>query len=263
MRASAATMALGVLVLALGGTEAFAQEKEAPQVGSVTVVEGAGRAVRKANDGKGKPEPLKVGTPIRVGDHLETAAGVRLKLTLNDQSVLMLDEKSRLQIDAADFADQTGARSGFWSTLGVGAIWSKVAKTVAGSDAKFEVRTERAVAGVRGTEFWVEAFPIVRDGKPSQRTRVQVSEGVVAVESTAAVRLGPLTPPPLPSGAKPGRVQVPGPQEVTREAWEKRFLELQRGMVVVVDEELWVEKVDEPEPDNPFARFVRKHGGTE
>lgn len=258
MRTSAATMALGVLVLALVGTQALAQPA---QVGSVTVVEGAGRAVRKADDGKGKPEPLKVGTPIRVGDHLETAAGVRLKLTLNDQSVLMLDERSRLQIDAADFADQTGARSGFWSTLGVGAIWSKVAKTVAGSDAKFEVRTERAVAGVRGTEFWVEAFPIVRDGKPSQRTRVQVSEGVVAVESTAAVRR--LSPPPLPSGDKPGRVQVPGPQEVTREAWEKRYLEVQRGMVVVVDEELWAERVDEPEPDNPFARFVRKHGGTE
>ncbi len=264
---AARAMAFGVALTLLWGTAALAQDAQPKAVGQVTVIEGSGRAVRKPNEGKGAAVPLKTGATVHVGDHLETAAGVRLKITLNDKSVLMLDEKSRLQLDAADFAAQTGEREGFFTTLGVGKMWSKVAKAVAGSDAKFEVRTERAVAGVRGTEFWVDAIPTVKGGKPSQRTRVQVSEGVVAVASTAAVKkLAPENGAPagpnarVPPGGKP-RVQVAGPQEISKDQWEKRFLELQRGMVVTVDEELWSEQSDAPDPDHAFARFVRKNAG--
>ncbi len=224
-----------------------------PVVGQVTLLEGKGRAVRRADEGRGAEEALKVGASVRVGDHLETASGVRLKVTLNDKSVLMLDERSLLSIDKADFEAQTKERKGFWANLGFGRVWARVSKAVAGSDAKFEVRTERAVAGVRGTIFWVDAVTVVKGAKKSQRTRVQVSEGKVLVASTSPVKKAP-------AKVKPGaRVQVQGPTEITKDEWEQRFLELQRGMVVTVDEELWTENLEAPEPDHAFARFVRKN----
>lgn len=263
-----ATVSLIAFIAFMPGTAAAAEE--GAEVGKISLLDGTGPAVRKPDEGRAPPQPLKIGTAIRVGDQVETGPGVRLKLTLNDRSVLMLDEKSTLRIDAAEFGDQTKQRNGFWATLGVGRLWAKVAKAVAGSDAKFEVRTERAVAGVRGTRFWVDAVEITKRGdattepkQRTQRTRVQVSEGIVAVQSTAPVKRQ--APKPQ-SNARPGpkgRTQVPGPQEISKDQWERRFLELQRGMVVTVDDELWTEAVDAAEPDDAFARFVRARANEE
>lgn len=58
-------------------------------------------------------------------------------------------------------------------TLGLGKIWAKVKKAVAGGDAKFQVATDRAVIGVRGTEFWMSY------NRAKQLTKVGVKEGVV------------------------------------------------------------------------------------
>jgi hypothetical protein len=226
-------------------------------VGKVSVLEG--QASR--TPGAGGKQALRVGSDIELGDTLEVGPRSNLKLTLSDRSVIMLGENSQLRIDEARFEGQE--RKGFSATLGFGKIWSHVEKMMAGSNAKFEVRTERAVAGVRGTIFRVDAVKVV--GATTQLARrahtvVRVVEGRVAVE--AQVKKAGSKPGATPPGKQGPRVQVPGPTEVSAEQWERRFVELQANQQVSVGEELWKEAaVDAASKKDAFARFVDKQQG--
>lgn len=142
----------------------------AAEVGRVEVL--SGKAVRLAADGK--KSALRVGARVEVGDTLRVDRG-NLKLRLTDQSVLMLGEKAQLRLDAAQF--QGLERRRFGATLLAGSVWARVKKALAGSERNFEVATERAVAGVRGTEFRVD----VRFLDGQSFTRVTVWEGSVYV----------------------------------------------------------------------------------
>jgi hypothetical protein len=221
-------------------------------VGKVSVLEG--RAERRP--ATGAAQALKVGSDLELGDTLEVGPRSNLKLTLSDKSVIMLGENSQLRIDEATFEGQE--RKGFSATLGFGKIWSRVEKMLAGPDAKFEVRTERAVAGVRGTIFRVDAVKVV--GATTQIARrahtvVRVVEGRVAVEAQVKRALKGATP-----TKKGPRVQVPGPTEVSAEQWERRFVELQANQQVSVGEELWKEAaVDPASRRDAFARFVDRN----
>ncbi|MGQ0508394.1 MAG: FecR family protein [Myxococcaceae bacterium] len=198
-------------------------------------------------------EPLKAGSEIQLKDLIVVEKG-NLKLTLNDASVIMLGEGSELFISEADFAGQE--RKGFSAKLVGGKIWSKVSKALSGSGAKFEVTTERAVAGVRGTIFRVDTNKIVQGVKPhSFRTVVRVTEGVVGVAAKVkAVAKGAVP------AAKGERKQIAGPQEISVEKWEEKFVALQAGQQVTVGEELWKEAAYEPKAkSDPFAKFIAQH----
>ncbi len=137
------------------------------EVGHVAQLEG--EATRTAAGGK--PEALKEGRAIEVGDLLEVKAEGNLAVRLTDESLLVLAGGSQLRIDEATFSGMD--RQGFSAHLLLGTVWAKVKKAVSGSQAKFEVTTERAVAGVRGTTFQVEL--------EGEETRVGVEEGLVEV----------------------------------------------------------------------------------
>lgn len=235
-------IALSALLIA---APAFADEAV---VGKISVLEGEGTRTDEA----GASTALAAGLPIRVKDTLALTKG-RLKIVLNDESVVALavadkgEKRAELKIDEASFKDQV--REGFFASLGVGKFWAKVKKAVGGSEAKFEVKTERAVAGVRGTIFRVDAVSLVKASKPSKKTTVWVTTGAVGVDSTGNVKT---------AAAKKGgpRQQVAGPQEVTKAQWEKQFALLQKGMAVTVDEELWTVKAM-PIPKDDLAAFVK------
>ena len=139
-------------------------------VGTISTLEGT--ATRTS---RGVETPLKEGAAIEVEDLIRVKTGA-LKLTLNDTSVIMLAQGADLTITEADFAGQE--RRSFSAKLGLGALWSKVTKALSGSNAKFEVVTERAVAGVRGTTFQVE---VVKGGDGEIETHIGVIEGEVGV----------------------------------------------------------------------------------
>jgi hypothetical protein len=161
-------------------------------VGTVSALEGEAQRTNI----QGKTSALAQGAAIEVGDVIRVTKG-GLKLTLNDTSVVMLAQGSDLEISEADFAGQE--RRSFVAKLGLGALWAKVSKAAAGSNAKFEVQTERAVAGVRGTIFQVE----VDDSGGIHDTRVGVVEGRVAVDRPAPspMAVASATPPPSNPGA--------------------------------------------------------------
>jgi hypothetical protein len=174
---------------------------ETPPAGTITFLDG--EATRAAG---GKAVKLAQGASIYQGDVIDTARRTRVELTLVDQSVLRLGPLSRVELDAAAFGKSADDRK-VSAKLRVGNIWASVTRTL-GGEARFEVKTENAVAGVRGTTFRVDA-------SKDKSCVVKVYAGTVAVAG------GPL---PRPEHAKPetgGRTQVAGPKEVTREQWER------------------------------------------
>ncbi|MBX5483408.1 MAG: FecR domain-containing protein [Myxococcaceae bacterium] len=234
------TAAFAALILS-GATPAFADG-----VGKFAEIAGTD-VKRTAADGS--VAKARVGDEIALDDTITTGKGTRVKIQLNDESVIALDENSTLHIDEATFGEQTR----FSATLSVGRFWSKVKKFVAGGDAKFEVKTDRAVAGVRGTVFRIDAVALARSTRP-KTTTVWVSEGKVAVDATVKPSTAQSTCAPK-KGQKGPRTQVPGPKEISKDEWEKRFAELQQGMSVTVGEELWCVE-PKPEPKDAFAKFV-------
>ncbi len=235
-------------------------------VGEVSVLEGEASRTPEG----GKAEALKQGSAIELGDTLRVKAGGNMKLTLSDKSVLMLGPSSELVISKAKFNGQERETIGAY--LNVGKLWAKVSKALSGSDAKFEVETDRAVAGVRGTIFRVDATKMLDAAKPKQPAKsytvVRVADGKVAVKAPKVSATAAKKPPPelvsqvglAQAAPKAERRQVAGPQQITKEAWEARFTELQRNRLVMVGDELWHEGDYQPEDEqDAFAEFVKKH----
>jgi hypothetical protein len=191
---------LAAAVAALAAAATLAAPASTPGAGTVTFLDGeATRTVA------GVAARLQTGAAIYQGDVIETSRRTRIELTLADQSVLRLGPSSRVELDAAAFGKGTVDRK-VSARLRVGNVWASVTRAL-GGEARFEVKTENAVAGVRGTTFRVDA-------STDQSCVVKVYSGTVAVAA------GPL---PRPLHGAPGapRQQVPGPAEVTREQWER------------------------------------------
>ncbi|MDE2489609.1 MAG: FecR domain-containing protein [Elusimicrobia bacterium] len=119
----------------------------------------------------------RTGEPLASGDAVATGADGTAIIATADGSRLKLRAESRIVLTLP--APDSPATVAF---LSLGGVFAKVAKR-AGQD--FRVRTQDAVAAVRGTEFFT-AF-----GRGRGRRRdlwVCVQEGVVAVGSDASAR---------------------------------------------------------------------------
>ena len=207
MRARAPILAAVAFAVVLAAAGALAASP-AP-AGTVTFL--AGDATRAPSGGK--PEKLAVGKPVFKGDVLETQRRTRLEVKLADDSVLRLGPTSKAEVQDATFGKSVEDRK-VSAKLLVGKVWANVAKAV-GGERRFEVKTENAVAGVRGTTFRVDAAT-------DRSVVVKVYSGTVAVAS------GPIPRPEHQGGGaggdkgdKPARQQIAGPKEVSREQWEK------------------------------------------
>lgn len=94
----------------------------------------------------------KIGTAIEIGDQLATGQPGRIKVVFQDDSVLTVSEDSRVTVDEQVFdASASKARSAF--SLLKGKVGALVSDYYGKPGNSYEVKTETAVAGVRGTEF--------------------------------------------------------------------------------------------------------------
>lgn len=197
--AVAAALAAGLVVLRSPRADA------ASAPGVVTFLRG--EAVRVGANGRS--EPLKVDGRVFEGDTVETRARTRLEIKLPDESIVRVGPDSKVQLASAVFGKSAEDRK-VTAKLVVGNVWAKVAHAV-GGDAKFEVQTDTAVAGVRGTTFRVDAAH-------DKSVVVRTYAGAVAVAS------GPIPRPEHKSalGGKKEHKQIAPPfQQVTRKQWEK------------------------------------------
>ncbi|WP_164019965.1 FecR family protein [Pyxidicoccus trucidator] len=201
-------------------------------------------------------QPLTPDVEIEQKDTLEVESESGVKLLLNDGSVLLLSADSHLVITEAEFAGQE--RKGFVGYLKLGKVWAEVKKALSGSEAKFEVKTDRAVAGVRGTTLRVDVAPPVSSGALSPSTVVQVYSGLVKV----AVRVPKAKAPPV-TAPRPGeRKEVPGPREVTVEEWEEIVRDLRKNKQIEVGERVGpVTDLDTKRRDDAFGAFIQSNRG--
>ncbi|MFZ5470553.1 MAG: FecR family protein [Myxococcota bacterium] len=220
-------------------------------VGKVVALEGT--ATRTPSGGK--PAPLVVGADIELKDTLEVSKTGKLKLALNDESVIILGEGAKLEIREAEFAGLE--RKGFWGHLGAGKLWTKVKRALGGG--KFEVSTEKAVAGVRGTIFRIDAQTMVNaaSGRKVAATIVRVSEGQVAVRPSSKVARssGKKKPAATPKGP---RREVPPPfQEISKDQWETLVAELQHNRQIAVGVDLWeLSEYEQAAKEDAFSKWV-------
>lgn len=177
------------------------------EVGTVDAIEGAATRTPKG----GTAAPLKVGDEVELEDTLEVDAQGNLKVTLVDNSVLMLAGGSKLRLDEARF--KGSEREAFSARLLFGSLWAKVTKALAGSDSKFEVSTERAVAGVRGTVFEVD----IGSG-PEDEMQVAVEEGEVEVVERQVLALNSVPTPADPMRAVAMAKRAPSAAETEASA---------------------------------------------
>lgn len=130
----------------------------------------------------GEPARVKRNQELAAGSVLKTGDGARAELTFPDGSVVRVGPASELKLEGASF-DGKSKETQVEATLVGGKAWAKVSKLV-GDDSKFQVKTQNAVAGVRGTIFRVNV-------DKDEATVVKVYNGAVAV--AAPVLGGPDT----------------------------------------------------------------------
>ena len=163
------------LAIALGGVSSARAE-----VGTVAAIEGESTRTSP----RGESLALQVGSQLGLGDILEVKSG-NLKISLGDKSEIVLGSGSLLRIDEGQFTQRRKRRFSAW--LFVGSVWLRVVKTLAGSEAEFELVTDRLVARVRGTTFRVDTATNAADDK---ETLVHVIKGRVRVVERVARNAG-------------------------------------------------------------------------
>lgn len=109
-----------------------------------------------------------VGLPVEWNDLVETAARGRVRIALGDGSMLNVGSDSSLRVVQHE---QQSRQTDL--TLTFGKMRSRVQQLSPGQ--RFEIRTNTAVAGVIGTDFFIEATATM--------TRVVVYEGMVLVRN--------------------------------------------------------------------------------
>lgn len=202
LRDRLAPVVVAALVL-LSSASADAGAAKAPKAtfvkGDVSVVAaGGGEGARVKRN-----QELAPGSVVKTGD------AARLELTFPDGSVVRIGPGSELKIEGTAF-DGKSKEVKVEATLVGGEAWAKVQKLV-GKDSSFQMKTNNAVAGVRGTVFRVN---VDRD----EATVVKVYNGAVAV--AAPLIAGPEKQDPG-SAINPNRKQVAAPfQEVSLKEFE-------------------------------------------
>jgi hypothetical protein len=135
--------ALALLLAVAAGTPPARAEDDA---GAVAAVEGQAEVLHAGAAGW---TPLAVGDPVRRGSQVRTLADSKLKLLLNDDSVLTLAASSQLTIDDQVIAPAPTSRF----SLFLGSVRAVVTERYGTPGAQFDMETPTAVAGVRGTAF--------------------------------------------------------------------------------------------------------------
>ncbi|HEV2303830.1 MAG TPA: FecR family protein [Stellaceae bacterium] len=171
MRYRFAARSVAVAILALLAAPPFAAAT-ASQAGQVLALFGP-CFVETA----GHKAPLKLGDPVHVGDAVEVAAGGKLKLRMEDGSIIAVASNSRLTIRNYEVARNGAGREAALS-LAHGLLRAVVSSLKGRSH--FEVDTATGVAAVRSTDWFIEA--------QAGSTQVGVLKGRVSLEGAATGR---------------------------------------------------------------------------
>jgi hypothetical protein len=97
----------------------------------------------------------EIGMSLGIADRIKTETGGRAALTFFDGSTIELDEGTEISLKELDSPDQS---TRIKIQQDIGRTFNRV-KKLADPASCYEIETTAAVAGVRGTEFWVHVLP--------------------------------------------------------------------------------------------------------
>lgn len=160
-------VALSFPAVLLLASIAWAQSPQS--IGHVTGIEGQATVLRQ---GKFAPEPLAVQKPVFQEDIIQTDAGAKIRITLIDDTVISLGEKSRLELKEFLYNARQPTRTGRL-TITSGVFRALIKKLIPQST--FEVITPTTVAAIRGTDLMGEVSP--------DSTAIVVLEGTVNISN--------------------------------------------------------------------------------
>ena len=161
--------AMVAILTVAGMREATAAQ---PQAGEVLALFGQCFATTA-----GRRNALKPGDAVHVGDILDVSAGAKLKLRMNDGSIIALASGSRLTITNYRIGNGGERRN---ATLSLGQGLLRAVVSLFRAEPHFEVDTATGVAAVRSTDWFIEARP--------GSTQVGVLDGRVTLRSVATGR---------------------------------------------------------------------------
>ena len=139
---------------------------------------------------------------IHQGDQIRTEAESRCEITLEDGTLVRMDENSSQKLEKCMVSKTAKEVSLFLSS---GKMWLNARKILAKSDS-FKVRTNKAVCAIRGTKFRVDT--------DDDQTRISVHKGVVATWSALFDK-----PKPKPDASMLKPKPITGPHPVSMEKW--------------------------------------------
>jgi hypothetical protein len=176
-------------------------------LGAARAADTAGNVVAIVGDcfveAEGKRTPLKMGEEVHVADTLDVPANARLKLRMNDGSIVSVASASQMTI-AAYSTDADGKRHEAALSLTQGLLRAVV--TPVDRPSTFEIKTAVGAAGARSTEWFVEM-------QPGQMV-VGVVAGTVVLKSA-----GTGAEVTIPAGS--GASAVPGQDPTSPRLWRK------------------------------------------
>jgi len=172
----------------------------AQEVGTVAAVEGMAEIERG-----GVRTAAQNGAAIALGDALSTGRPGHLRIVFEDDSLLTLDDDSRVTVDEHVF--DPGASGNVRSLLGL--VRGKVAAVVSDyyhqAGTRYEIKSRNAVAGVRGTEFSMSYDPqrdvtdvVGINGVVSVHSAVDPSAPGILVTASETTSVVAAEPPSLP-----------------------------------------------------------------
>jgi len=201
--------ALIMLILLFVASTGLADEPEIVEVegkeAEVTLIEGNAKLFRKKDQFM---KPLIKGDLLHHGDRVTTGDRTRIELAMPDGSFLRFDEKTTLELISANYDQETKQRD-VEVYLALGKTWAKVAELV-GGQGRFQVSTENAIGGVRGTVYRMNV-------NPDKSVVVKVYWGEIHVSSPTKRVDKPerVSKPRKVEGPRP----VAGPRPVTMQEW--------------------------------------------
>ncbi len=190
----------GAIPLALIFVLCFVVPARAQPPGAVGMVATLIGEALVVHHGETQTRPLSEGAPVLEGDLIRTQTGARLRLVLEDGSVLQLGENTSLDVDWVLHAPARGT-SNVLLEMSSGIMRAMVEKLV--PNALYQVVTHTAVTSVRGTDWIAEAGAaataiVALDGAVTVRNRAEEIPGEVTLgpgEGTTVEAAAPPDPP--------------------------------------------------------------------
>lgn len=192
--------------------------------------------------------PLVEGALLKEGDRVRTGRDARLEILLPDSTILRFADQTHFHVALFDVLAQS-EQGNVKIKLVLGRIWANVRKKL-GIASSFEVSSEHAIAGVRGTIYRMNVYDDTSVLVRTYDGEVYVKEGEGRIEEPA-----PSTGPPT-RIAGPSR--IPGPRKVSMEEWLYIIKSMQQ-IVVNADGTPGVPRAfDEAEDRNEWVDWNKK-----